>query len=119
MNGGDVGAPIGVYEYPRCAWQFTGRAQGDNLNNPNIPIDPSRTIEVRASLDGVCYTVPLFTFTVMDAAGMNARTNDPIRISNLDGAPLMVKPIVGGNVNPNGGDCSLILFCSRLAVRTT
>lgn len=113
MQAGDEGAPAQVYAYQRFAWHFTGAPEGDVITNPNIPIASDRSITVLGSNDGVCYG-PIFPpFVATDPAGMNARIDDPMRVSHDDGAYLFIKPVVGGSVNPAGADCALLLYCAK------
>ena len=112
FQAGDEGAPISVYAYPRFAWHFTGFSNYD-LSQPNVPIMPDRTMTVLGSNDKNCWG-PAFIFDNIDAPGMNARINDPMRASYTDGAYAWIKPKAGGSINPAGPDCGLLLFCSKL-----
>lgn len=109
---GDEGVPVKVWAYQRFAWHFTGAAQGGDNANPNIPIQGDRSIVVSGTNDGVCWG-PIFTFSVTDAAGMNNRTDDPLRVSHDDGAFLLIKPKAFGSPNPAGADCGLLLYCAK------
>lgn len=107
---GDEGQPIGVYAYPFVSWQFTGYSHGD-LAQPNVPIMADRSVTVLGTHDNACWG-EIFTLHA-DAAGMDARTGDPLRSGMPDGQFVNIKPIVGGSINPQGVDCGLILFCAK------
>lgn len=113
FQAGDEGAPVQVYAYERFAWHFTGYPQGNIFSNPNVPIMPDRSMTVSGTDDDGCWG-PIFTLNADDPAGMDARTDDPVRVSHDDGAYLLIKPTAGGSINPAGPDCGLLLFCSKL-----
>lgn len=113
FQAGDQGEPVQVYAYERFAWHFTGYPAGNIVTNPNVPIMSDRSITVLGTNDNVCWG-PIFTLNAVDPAGMNARTDDPLRVSHDDGAYLEIRPQAGGSVNPSGPDCGLLLFCSKL-----
>jgi hypothetical protein len=112
FQAGDEGAPISVYAYSAFAWHFTGYA-GNSLSNANIPICADRSMTISASNDKACWG-PVFTLNVTDPAGMNDRTNDPMRSGYPDGQYMFIKPIAGGTPNSAGPDCGILLFCARL-----
>lgn len=113
FQAGDEGAPTQVYAYQRFAWHFTGYPTGGVFANPNVPIMSDRTITILGTNDNGCWG-PVFDFAVTDPDGMDARTNDPLRVSHDDGAYLLIKPMAGGTPNPLGPDCGLLLFCTKL-----
>lgn len=112
MQAGDEGEPVKVYAYQRFAWHFTGAPQGGNNANPNIPIMADRTMTISATNDGVCWG-EILKFDNIDAAGMDARTGDPMRVSHDDGAYLLIKPKAGGSINTLGADCGILLYCAK------
>ena len=113
FQAGDEGAPVTVYAFPFYAWQFTGYPRGGSDINNLVPIEPSRTIILSGSNDGICYG-DIDTMHITDAAGMMNRIHDPLRCNQTDGRYIFVKPKAGGAYNPAGGDCGLLLFCPRM-----
>lgn len=112
FNGGDEGQPIGVYAYEWVSWQFTGNPVGGILTNPLVPILPSRKVTLLGTLDRDCWG-EVFTLNA-NPAGMDARTGDPLRSGFPDHQFVQVKPVIGGDVNPEGPDCGFLLFGAKL-----
>jgi hypothetical protein len=111
VNAGDTCLPAQFWAYPSLSWQLTGFAQDGIIANPNVPVEPDRSVDVLGSNDGTCFG-KIFTM-VADPAGMASRQGDPVRDGSADQRFYYVKPVINGTPNPAGPDCSIILFALR------
>lgn len=110
-NSGDTGAKVSVWAYPFITWQLTGWARDGDINKPNVPVMANRVVRVHGTLDKTCYG-QIFEMQA-DVEGMASRLRDPIRNGSNDPRFINVYPVWHGDLNPEGPDCSLLLFAAR------